>query len=99
MEKEQPVKNPKEEESSSMQGCPESLQPMLCESQTDTLAWLCLVVMGFFSFVECVNQKLLMQMATWMLRCLDLDVDTEGTSNDAYQLGPKIIPKTKIFLS
>lgn len=55
--------------------------------------------MGFFSFVECVNQKLLTQMATWILRCLDVDVDIEGTSSDAYQLGPKNIPTTKKFLS
>lgn len=39
----------------------------------------------------------IMQMAAWILRCLDLDVDIEGTRNDAYQPGPKNMPKTKNF--
>lgn len=52
------------------------------------------MVTGFFSIVECVNQKL---WAACILRCLDLDVDIEGTRNDAYQPGPKNMPKTKNF--
>lgn len=36
-------------------------------------------------------------MASWILRCLDLDVDIEGTRNDAYQPGPKKMQKTKNF--
>lgn len=41
-----------------------------------------------FSFAEHINQKLLMQMAAWILKCLVLDVDVKDTSNNVYQPGP-----------
>lgn len=29
-----------------------------------------------------------MQMAAWILKCLDLDIDVKDVSNNAYQPGP-----------
>jgi len=47
-----------------------------------------LMMMDSFSFAECVNRKLLTQMDTWVLKCLDLDVDLTDISNNAFQAGP-----------
>lgn len=45
-------------------------------------------MMDSFNFTEHINQKLLMQMAAWILKCLGLDVDVKDISSNTYQPGP-----------
>lgn len=45
-------------------------------------------MMDSFSFAECINQKFLLQVAAWILKCLYLDVAVKDISNNAYQPGP-----------
>lgn len=40
-------------------------------------------MMDSFSFAECINQKVLMQIAAWILQCLNLDVDVKDISSNA----------------